>query len=68
MQLHMSGLAWWAIAGIALLGWLPGLMLKESDKRIISVDDEEAMVDCASDAESILTLTPDEEAEMVLSK
>lgn len=68
MQLHMSGLAWWAIAGVALLGWLPGLMLKESDKRIISADDEEAMVDCASDAESVLTLTPDEEAEMVLSK
>jgi len=57
-----------AIAGVALLGWLPGLMLKESDKRIISADDEEAMVDCACDAESVLTLTPDEEAEMVLSK
>lgn len=68
MQLHMSGLAWWAIAGVALLGWLPGLMLKESDKRTISEDDEEALVDCASDAESILTLTPDEEAEMMLSK
>lgn len=65
---HMSGLAWWAIASIALLGWLPGLMLKESDKRTISEDDEEALVDCASDAESVLTLTPDEEAEMVLSK
>lgn len=65
---HMSGLAWWAIACVALMGWLPGLMLKESDKPVISDDDEEALVDCASDAESILTLTPDEEAEMVLSK
>lgn len=68
MNLHMSGLAWWAIACVALVGWIPGLMLKESDKRIISEDDEEALVDCASDAESIMTLTPDEEAEMVLSK
>lgn len=66
--LGMSGLAWWAIAGVALLGWLPGFMLKESDKRTISENDEEALVDCASDAESVLTLTPDEEAEMVLSK
>ncbi|KAJ4381799.1 hypothetical protein N0V86_003164 [Didymella sp. IMI 355093] len=65
---HMSGLAWWAIACVALMGWLPGLMLKESDKPTISEDDEEALVDCASDAESVLTLTPDEEAEMVLSK
>lgn len=70
MQLGMSGLAWWAIAGVALLGWLPGFMLKESSKRAMSEDDEEALVDLASesDAESILTLTPDEEAEMVLSK
>jgi MFS family permease len=65
---HMSGLAWWAIACVALMGWLPGLMLKESDKPAISEDDEEALVDCASDAGSVLTLTPDEEAEMVLSK
>jgi MFS family permease len=65
---HMSGLAWWAIACVALMGWLPGLMLKESDKPSISEDDEEALVDCASDAESVLTLTPDEEAEMVLTK
>ncbi|KAF3006700.1 hypothetical protein E8E13_009031 [Curvularia kusanoi] len=68
LQLHMSGLAWWAIACVALLGWVPGLMMKESIKHTISEDDEEALVDCASDAESILTLTPDEEAEMVLSK
>ena len=67
MQLGMSGLAWWTIAGVALLGWLPGFMLKESAKRPTN-EDEEALVDCASDAESVLTLTPDEEAEMVLSK
>ena len=67
-HIHMSGLPWWTIAGVALVAWIPGFMLKESDKRIISEDDEEALVDCASDAESVLTLTPDEEAEMVLSK
>lgn len=61
---HMSGLAWWAIASVALLGWLPGLMLKESDKAGVCLDDEEALVDCASDGESVLTLTADEEAEM----
>ncbi|KAF9700134.1 hypothetical protein EKO04_001382 [Ascochyta lentis] len=68
MQLGMSGLAWWTIAGVALLGWLPGLMLKESAQRVMNEDDEEALVDCASDAESVLTLTPDEAADMVLSK
>lgn len=68
MQLGMSGLAWWTIAGVALLGWLPGFMLREASKRPMSENDEEALVDCASDTESVLTLTPDEEAEMVLSK
>jgi hypothetical protein len=67
-QLGMSGLAWWAIAGVALLGWLPGFMLKEAAKRPMSEDDEEALIDCGSDDDSVFTLTPDEEAEMVLSK
>lgn len=68
MQLGMSGLAWWTIAGIALLAWIPGSMLKESAKPSMIEDDEEMLIDCASDAESVLTLTPEEEAEMVLSK
>jgi MFS family permease len=65
-QLGMSGLAWWAIAGVALLGWAPGFMLKEPMK--MSAQDEETLVDSESDTESIMTLTPDEDAEMILSK
>ncbi|KAF1831538.1 MFS general substrate transporter [Decorospora gaudefroyi] len=68
--LHMSGLAWWTIAAVALLGWLPGFALKEGNKRtkFATQDDEEALVDSDSDAESVLTLTPDETVERVLSK
>lgn len=68
--LGMSGLAWWTIAAVALLGWLPGFALKESTKgyQLADQDDEEAQVDSASDAGSILTLTPDETVERVLSK
>ncbi|OAL53920.1 MFS general substrate transporter [Pyrenochaeta sp. DS3sAY3a] len=68
--LGMSGLAWWTIAAVALLGWLPGFALKESIKgyELAEQDDEEAQVDSASDAGSILTLTPDETVERVLSK
>jgi MFS family permease len=69
-SLHMSGLAWWTIAAVALLGWLPGFALKEGTKRVNFVvqEDEEALVDSDSDAESVMTLTPDEFVESVLSK
>ena len=68
--LGMSGLAWWTIAGVALLGWLPGFALQEGNKRVdlANQDDEEALGDAVSDAASIITLTPEERVEMVLSK
>jgi hypothetical protein len=65
----MSGLAWWTIAAVALLGWLPGFALRETKRVNFSAqDDEEALIDCDSDAESIITLTPDETVQTVLSK
>ncbi|RAR00934.1 mfs general substrate transporter [Stemphylium lycopersici] len=69
-SLHMSGLAWWTIAAVAFLGWLPGFALQEGNKRISFAvqDDEESLLDNDSDAESIITLTPDETVETVLSK
>jgi MFS family permease len=68
--LGMSGLAWWTIAFVALLGWIPGFALREGHRRVdfASQEDEEALVDTASDAESVLTLTLDETVERVLSK
>ncbi|KAF1941306.1 MFS general substrate transporter [Clathrospora elynae] len=61
-SLNMSGLAWWTIAGVALLGWLPGFALQESSKRanFAAQEDEEALVDSDSDTASIITLTADE--------
>ena len=66
----MSGLAWWTIAGVALLGWAPGFILREGKKRpTFNLEDEEALLDTeSSDAESVLTLTPDDTMETVLSK
>jgi hypothetical protein len=64
----MSGLAWWTIAAVALLGWLPGFALQESKRSAFTAqEDEEALIDSDSDAESVITLTPDE-IEIVLSK
>jgi hypothetical protein len=59
---NMSGLAWWTIAGVALLGWAPGFMLKEGKKQP-ACHDEEAM----SDTDSVMTLTLDDTVE-TLSK
>jgi MFS family permease len=65
----MSGLAWWTIAGVALLGWAPGFMLQEGKKRPFAThEDEEALLDADSDTDSIITLTPDDTVETVLSK
>ncbi|KAH7083174.1 major facilitator superfamily domain-containing protein [Paraphoma chrysanthemicola] len=66
----MSGLAWWTIAGVALLGWAPGFILREGKKpAAFTLEDEEALLDTySSDTESILTLTPDDTVETVLSK
>jgi MFS family permease len=66
---NMSGLAWWTIAGVAFLGWAPGFFLKESNKRpAFDLEDEEAILDTDSDADSVITLTPDDTVEAVLSK
>lgn len=68
-SLHMSGLAWWTIAGVALVGWAPGFALKEGTKRpMYDAEDEEALVSTASDTESVLTLTPDDAMDPILSK
>jgi MFS family permease len=65
---HMSGLAWWTIAGVALIGWGPGFMMQEGKKRpACSLEDEENLLDTDSDTESIMTLIPDE-AETTLPK
>lgn len=68
---HMTGLAWWTIAGIALIGWAPGFMLQEGKKRpASSYEDEENLIDMDSDsdAESVITLIPDEGTDTILSK
>lgn len=61
---NMSGLAWWTMAGVAIIGWAPGFILKEGkEKTHIAHDDEEALIETESDADSIITLTADETAE-----
>ncbi|ORY12824.1 major facilitator superfamily domain-containing protein [Clohesyomyces aquaticus] len=76
--LGMSGLAWWTCAGIAAIGWGPGFFMKEERRRpgfrgAEEKDDEEAdlgalLADTDSDSDSIITLTPDEAVETLLSK
>jgi MFS family permease len=57
----ISGLAWWTIAGVALLGWAPGFMLNEGKKQpAFTREDEEALLDTDSDTDSVMTLTPDD--------
>jgi len=66
---HMSGLAWWTIAGIALIGWGPGFMLQEGRKRPAGLyEDEENVLDGDSDTASVSTLVPDERVGSVLGK
>lgn len=61
---NMSGLAWWTIAGVAILGWAPGFILKEGKQQTHTAhEDEEALIDAGSDADSVITLTPDETAD-----
>jgi MFS family permease len=74
----MSGLAWWTCAGIAAIGWVPGFFMKEERRRpgfrgVEEDDDEEVgrgagLAATDSDADSIITLAPDETAEPFLSK
>jgi len=66
----MTGLAWWAIAAVALLGWLPGLALNEGAKRpnLTNESDEESLLASDMDTDSVITLTPEEVAERILSK
>lgn len=67
---NMSALAWWTIAAVAMLGWLPGFALREGAKPslFIAEKDEEALLDSDSDADSVMTLYPEETVERVLSK
>lgn len=75
-RIGMSGLAWWTCAGIAAIGWLPGFFMKEERKRPgfrgIEEDEEvglgEPLAQSDSDAASVMTLTPDETVQAVLSK
>ncbi|PVI04101.1 MFS general substrate transporter [Periconia macrospinosa] len=77
-RIGMSGLAWWTCAAIAAVGWMPGFFMEEQRKRPGSPgmeDDEEVGLGMGlassspdSDAESILTLTPDESTGSVLAK
>lgn len=74
--LGYTGLAWWTCAGIAMIGWVPGFFMKEERRRQgfrgIDEDEEaglrEVLADTESDADSIMTLTPEETVEAVLSK
>ncbi|KAF2277108.1 MFS general substrate transporter [Westerdykella ornata] len=63
----ISGLAWWACAGIAMIAWIPGFFMEERRPEVWlggHVDDEEyAYAACladddSSDAGSIETLSP----------
>ncbi|CAI6327041.1 unnamed protein product [Periconia digitata] len=68
-RIGMSGLAWWTCAVIAAIGWVPGFFMEEPPRK--QEDDEEVgfgMESSDSDAESIITLTPDDTAGSVLSK
>ncbi|KAF2874625.1 major facilitator superfamily domain-containing protein [Massariosphaeria phaeospora] len=75
-SLGMSGLAWWTCAGIAAIGWVPGFLMKEERRRPgfcgVQEDEEagfgEALADSDSDVDSVITLTPDQTVDAVLSK
>ena len=75
-NIGVSGLAWWTCAGIAIIGWIPGFFMEEERRRpgFRGVDEDEEtglgepLVDSASDADSVITLTPDETVGAVLSK
>lgn len=68
VQIGMSGLAWWTIAGVALIGWGPGFAMQEKRKTkqfTIPSEDEEAGF---ADTDSVLTLALDGEADDRLPK
>ncbi|KAJ4295500.1 hypothetical protein N0V90_007513 [Kalmusia sp. IMI 367209] len=70
-RIGMSGLAWWTIAGVAMIGWMPGFALKDERKRFTTIsEDEESVLGASleSDADSVLTLSLDDGAEGRLSK
>lgn len=62
----ISGLAWWACAGIAMVAWIPGFFMEEKKSNMWlerNVEDEEygyttSLADDDSDAGSIETLSP----------
>lgn len=70
VQIGMSGLAWWTIAGVALIGWGPAFAMKEKRNKaqFSSVSDDEEAGFGISDTDSVLTLTLDGEADDRLPK
>ncbi|KAF2262735.1 MFS general substrate transporter [Lojkania enalia] len=67
----LSGLAWWTCAAIAIVGWVPGLFMKEERRRPGFCrneeyeEDEEAgitepLVRTDSDTDSVITLATDQ--------
>ncbi|KAF1997355.1 MFS general substrate transporter [Amniculicola lignicola CBS 123094] len=72
----VSGLAWWTCAGIAAIGWIPGCFMMEERKRpgFRGVEEDEEvglggpLADSDSDSGSVITLTPEETGQAVLSK
>jgi MFS family permease len=71
-SMGVSGLAWWTIAGVAMIAWIPGCFMKEERRRPgfqgVDEDEETGLVDADSDADSVITLTPDETVGAMLSK
>lgn len=67
-QIGMSGLAWWTIAAVAMVGWGPVAFMKESrtNSTLNKTMDEEAAL--GSDNDSVLTLALVDEAEDRLPK
>jgi len=76
-----SGVAWWACGAVAVIGWIPGVFMKEERRRqdlewLGAERDEEdvedglceRLIDSDSDAGSVITLAADETVEAVLSK
>lgn len=62
-RIGMSGLAWWTIAAVAMIGWGPGLFMKEPRGiPAFNIKDEEAALG-GSDTDSVITLAVHEAEE-----
>jgi hypothetical protein len=70
VQIGMSGLAWWTIAAVAMMGWAPGFAMKETRKttQFSNTSEDEEAASGTSDTDSVLTLALDGEADERLAK